>query len=147
MKLGGVFNQRVRGFRVVELGELGVLMVLVLAVYLAKAGGGDERADIDRAQQQIYEEQTRVRLLQAEVATLEQPERLESLSNRYLGLQPVPAKHEVRPEALADLVLRTSKADPVQGAASASAATQATTTPTSSADPPKTAASSGRSER
>jgi cell division protein FtsL len=146
MKLGGVFNRRVRGFRVVELGELGVLMVLVLAVYLAKAGGGDERADIDRAQQQIYEEQTRVRLLQAEVATLEQPERLESLSNQYLGLQPVPAKHEVRPEALADLALmhRTAKADPVH--ATAPAAPAATPT-TSSSDPPKTAANPGRSER
>jgi cell division protein FtsL len=101
----GFFERRIRGFRIVELGGLGVLLVLVLSVYLSKAGAGGERADIDRVQQQIYDEQTRIRLLQAEVANLEQPERLEALSGQYLGLQPVPAKHEVEPDALPDLAL------------------------------------------
>jgi cell division protein FtsL len=105
MKLGGLFDQRVRGFRIVEIGGLGVLLVLVLAVYLSKTGAGGERADIDHVQQQIADEQTRIRLLQAEVASLEQPERLELLSSQYLGLRPVPAKHEIQPEALPDLAL------------------------------------------
>ena len=113
MKLSGLFDQRVRGFRIVELGALCVLLALVLAVYLSKAGAGGERADIDHVQQQIYDEQTRIRLLQAEVASLEQPERLEALSSQYLGLQPVSAKHEVQVEALPDLALiQKTKADP-----------------------------------
>jgi hypothetical protein len=105
MRLSGLFDQRVRGFRIVEVGGLAVLLTLVLAVYLSKAGAGGKRADIDHVQQQIYDEQTRIRLLQAEVANLEQPERLEALSGQYLGLQAVPAKHEVQPEALPDLAL------------------------------------------
>jgi len=109
-----LFDQRVRGFRVVELGGLGVLLALVLAVYLSKAGAGGERADIDHVRQQIADEQTRIKLLQAEVASLEQPERLEALSSQYLGLQPIAAKHEVQPDALPDLALiqRVSKAAP-----------------------------------
>jgi hypothetical protein len=133
MKLSGLFDRRVRGFRVVELGGGAVLLALVLAVYLAKTGAGGERADIDHVQQQIFDEQTRIRLLQAEVANLEQPERLEALSAQYLGLQPVPAKHEVQADALPDLALiqhvakaaQPSAATPVQPAA-----------PTAPAEPP-----------
>jgi cell division protein FtsL len=97
------FDRRVRGFRVVELGALGVLLVLILTVYLAKTGAGGKRADIDRIQQQIFDEQTQIRMLRAEVATLEQPERLEALSARYLGLQPISARREVTPQALVDV--------------------------------------------
>ena len=124
MKLAGLFDQRVRGFRIVELGGLSVLLVLVLAVYLAKAGAGGERADIDHVQQQIEDEQTRIRMLQAEVANLEQPERLQTLSSQYLGLQPISAKHEVQAEALPDLALVpvTKAASPAQTPAATPAA-------------------------
>ena len=70
MKLAGLFDQRVRGFRIVELGGLGVLLALVLAVYLSKTGAGGERADIDHVQQQIQDEQTRIRLLQARAVSI-----------------------------------------------------------------------------
>jgi cell division protein FtsL len=103
MRPFGFFEHRVRGFRVVELGGLGVLLVLILTVYLAKTGAGGKRADIDRIQQQIFQEQTQVRMLRAEVATLEQPERLEALSARYLGLQPISARREVTPQGLQDV--------------------------------------------
>ena len=105
MRIAGLFDQRVRGFRIVELSGLGVLLVLVLAVYLSKAGAGGERADIDDVQQKIVKEQLRIKLLQAEVANLEQPERLKTLSAQYLGLQWVPAKHEVPADALPDIAL------------------------------------------
>jgi hypothetical protein len=115
-----LFDHRVRGFRIVELGGLCVLMALVLTVYLSKAGAGGERADIDRVQQQIADEQTRIRLLTAEVSSLEQPERLTALSARYLDMQPVPAKHEVGPDALPDIALiekvKTPPAAPTPGA-------------------------------
>ena len=122
MKFLGFFDQRVRGFRVIDVGGVGVLLVLVLAVYLSKAGAGGERADIDHVRQMIYDEQTRIRLLQAEVASLEQPERLSALSGQYLNLQPVPAKHEVQAEALPDLAL-IQKAKTAPLAASATPAT------------------------
>lgn len=99
----GFFERRVRGFRVVEVGGAVVLVALALTVYLAKTGAGAKRADIDRIQGQIEAEQTQIRLLRAEVANLEQPERLEGLSQKYLGLAPISARREVTPEALADV--------------------------------------------
>jgi cell division protein FtsL len=103
MRPFGFFDHRFRGFRVVELGGLVVLLILILTVYLAKTGAGGKRADIDRIQAQIFDEQTQIRMLRAEVATLEQPQRLEALSSRYLGLQPISARREVTPEGLQDV--------------------------------------------
>lgn len=109
MMLSGLFDRRVRGFRVVEVGALAVLIALALAVYLSKTGAGGERADIDRTQQQIDDEQTRIRLLRAEVANLERPERLEALASQYLGMQPISIKHEIQPDALPDLALTIAR--------------------------------------
>lgn len=98
----GFFDRRVRGFRVVEVGALGVLLVLILTVYLAKTGAGGKRADIDRIQGQINAEQTQIRMLRAEVATLEQPSRLETLA-AYLQLGPISARREITVAALPDV--------------------------------------------
>jgi cell division protein FtsL len=98
----GFFDRRVRGFRVVEVGALGVLLVLILTVYLAKTGAGGKRADIDRIQGQITDEQTQIRMLRAEVATLEQPSRLEALA-AYLQLGPISARREITVAALPDV--------------------------------------------
>ncbi len=103
MSVLGVFDQRFRGFRVIEIGGVGVLLALVLLVYLAKTIAGSESAEIDHVQQQIGDERARVTLLRAEVASLEQPERLATLSSRYLGLQPVDAKHDIDLQALATI--------------------------------------------
>ena len=134
MKLSGLFNQRVRGFRVVEVGALFVLLALVLAVYLGKAGAGGERANIDSTQQQIDGEKLRIRLLQAEVANLEQPERLEALSSQFLGLQPISVKHEIQPDALPDVAMMQAREDAkAKPAAAATAATSAPQTPDTTA--------------
>jgi hypothetical protein len=103
MSVLNVFDQRFRGFRVIEIGGVGVLLALILLVYLAKTIAGSESAEIDHVQQQIGDERARVTLLRAEVASLEQPERLEALSNKYLGLQPVDAKHDIDAQALATI--------------------------------------------
>lgn len=118
MRPFGIFERRVRGFRVVEIGALAVLMVLILTVYLAKTGAGGKSADIDHVQSQIDDEQSQIRLLRAEVATLEQPERLEALSDRYLGLVPISARREITAAALGD-VARVASTDqkPIAGAA------------------------------
>jgi len=63
---------------------------------------GRERAEIARAEREIDAEKARIRLLQAEVAHLEEPARLERLSTAYLHMAPVSIKREVGPEALSD---------------------------------------------
>lgn len=97
-----LFNRRYRGFRVVELVGGLLLTALVLGVYFSKAGAGAEGAQIADTTRQIADEQRRVRLLRAELSHLESPDRLERLSTEYLGLAPVPPKHEADPDTLGD---------------------------------------------
>ena len=96
-------NRRVRGFRLVDLIALGLLTVLILGVYLAKTMAGGERAKIAAVERQIAEEKARVRLLQAEVTHLEQPARIERLSETYLGLAPVSERRVADLDALPEL--------------------------------------------
>jgi len=98
-----LFNRRIRGFRVIEILAFACLAVLVLSVYLTKADAGREASAIASIDRDIDAEQRRVRLLRAELAHLEQPERLEDLSTRYLDLGPVSAKRETVPGALPEI--------------------------------------------
>ena len=95
-------GRSLRGVRLVECAALVLLLMMVLGVYLAKAAAGRERGDITSVQAQIDDETKRLRLLQAEVAHLEEPERLVRLSAQ-LGLGPTSAKHEGSPEELGDI--------------------------------------------
>ena len=101
--LASLFHRRVRGFRIIDLIALFCLSVLVLGVYFAKAAAGREGAEISAVNQSIKDEQARVRLLQAELAHLENPARLERLSAAYLGLRPMTAQRETPPEGLVEL--------------------------------------------
>lgn len=110
--MSGLFQRRVRGFRVVEVVAFAVFLVTALVVYLGKTSAGRENADIGRVEREIDEEQDRLRLLRADVAYLEQPERISRLSSQYLGLQPITAKHETEPEALAEIARAGLVPDP-----------------------------------
>jgi hypothetical protein len=82
-----------RGVRLLEFVTLVLLLVMVLGVYLEKASAGRERGEIVAVQSEIDAEARRQRLLQAEVAHLEEPIRLEQLSAQ-LGLGPTQARQE-----------------------------------------------------
>lgn len=109
--IGALFNHRTRGFRTINLVGLAALIVLALTVNLAKTYAGKERSQIDRIDRQIAGEQARIRLLQAEVAHLEQPGRLEKLSRETLGMAPTTAKQEVTAATLAQVI---GPAEPVR---------------------------------
>ena len=98
-----VFTRRWRGFRIIELTGLAVLLVLMLVLYLTKTFAGTERSQIAQVEREIATERARVRLLRAEVAHLEQPERLERLSRQYLGMEPIGAKREIAADSIASL--------------------------------------------
>jgi len=106
MMMSDIFTRRFRGFRVVELGGLAFFIVLALGVYMVKAGAGRDRAQIARIERQILVEQTRLRMLRAEVAHLEQPERIERLAEAYLGMAPTSPKHEATVETLGLVALK-----------------------------------------
>ena len=105
MSTVGLFNRRVRGFRIVEVAGVGILLSLVTSVYLAKTFAGRERQEISRIEQQILEEASRKRLLEAEVAHLEQPRRIEQLA-MMMQLKPIAPDHEITEDALIDVARR-----------------------------------------
>ena len=135
MSLGALFTRRVRGVRLVNLWAVGLLLVLVLGLYLVKTFAGGERADIASTELQIADEQHKIRLLHAELAYLEQPARIERLSERYLGMMPASGKHET---SVGDLgqIARAVPTDPKAKAAQAAL-------PASSAPPESSAPAAG----
>ena len=102
-----LFTRRVWGFRLIDVMGVGLLIALILSVYLAKTFAGRERGEIARVEGDISVEHQRVRLLQAEVAHLERPDRIAHLSRTYLGLGPVKFTHEIAPEALSSVLSAT----------------------------------------
>ena len=108
MKVSAILFQRVRGFRIMDLAALVIFLALALTVYAFKTSAGAERTDISDVEDQIRDETRQVRLLRAEIAHLESPDRLERLAGQYAGQAPVTAKQEVTPDALADIAARKS---------------------------------------
>jgi cell division protein FtsL len=98
-----VFTRKIRGFRLLDLVGVGLLVAVVLGVYLAKTMAGRERAEIATIERQIKAEQQRIRLLQAEVAHLEQPGRLERLAVMYLNMEAVGAHREASVDQIVDV--------------------------------------------
>jgi cell division protein FtsL len=95
-----LFERKIRGFRLVDVVALSLLISLMFGVYLAKTLAGRERSEIAAIERQIKNERQRVRLLQAEVAHLEKPERIGQLSSTYLGMGPSNATRETTAEAI-----------------------------------------------
>ena len=116
--LFAVLGRSLRGMRLVEAFALVMLLVMVLGNYLAKARAGRERGDITAVETQIADEQKRLRLLDAEVAHLEQPGRMELLS-AAAGLGPTAAKHEGVVEQLPQIAQGQMIADKSKSAAAA----------------------------
>jgi cell division protein FtsL len=137
--MSSLLARRVRGFRLVDLIALGFLVMLILGVYLAKTMAGRERTQIASVERQIVGEKARIRLLQAEVSHLEQPARIEHLSETYLGMAPVSGKREATADGLAALVQEPVARQVVKVDAPA----EATFDPTADPAPPAPVAPAG----
>jgi hypothetical protein len=103
--------RKIRGFRVVDLAAMAIFLTLALTVYAFKTSAGAERTDISDIETQIHDESREVRLLQAEVARLESPDRLERLAAQA-GQAPVSARQELAPEQLTTVVSQPAAAPP-----------------------------------
>lgn len=97
-----LLDQRLLGFRTVDVALFVFLVALILGVYLAKTMAGGERGEIAAAEREIAQERGRIVLLGAEVAHLERPERLAVMARAYGGLAPVASNREITPAGLAD---------------------------------------------
>jgi len=135
-----VLARKVRGFRILDLAALFIVLALALSVYAFKASAGEQRADIADVESQIHDETRAVRLLQDEVHRLEGPGVLEPAA-RAAGQQPIDAKQEVSPDALAGLATQSP-----QPAASTSAASQPGSPATTPAAPAAAAQPDGAAQ-
>ena len=135
MSLAALFTRRVRGVRLVNLWAVGLLLVLVLGLYLVKTFAGGERADIATTELQIADEQHKIRLLHAELAYLEQPARIERLSEQYLGMKPASGKHETSVGDLGQIAAAASDPKAAQTAQTAQTALSASSAPPASSAP------------
>lgn len=97
-----LFDWKIRGIRWIEIIGFACVGLMILSVYIAKAGAARESAQIGDLERQIAENRQRVRLLRAEVTRLEQPGRLEALS-RGIGLAPLDSRRQAGEAALTDL--------------------------------------------
>jgi hypothetical protein len=103
--IGEVFTRRFRGFRGFDLVALAILLALALASYAFKTFAQGMGADTAGVEAQIAQEDRRIRLLRAEIAHLEDPDRIERLSTQYLGMQAVEPRQESTIEALPQIAL------------------------------------------
>ena len=121
MRVAGLLAWRVRGFRVVDVAAFVLVLALALSVYAFKTFAGAERANIADVESDIRDESRHVRLLKAEIAHLESPERLARLARGYAGQSPVTAKQEISPEALPQAATQALAPAPIPPAAANSA--------------------------
>ena len=109
-----LFDLRVRGFRLVEIVAGIILVATIGFVYVAKTGAAEEADRIAELEGRVRVNQQRVRLLRAEVASLERPERIEALSEAA-GLAPVAPGRQASEARLSDLARVPVAEDAVPG--------------------------------
>ncbi len=108
-----LLNHRIRGFRTLNIVFAATLLVLAVGVNLAKTIAGRERNEIGQVEVDMAKERQRIRVLEAEVAHLEQPERLERLARGYLEMAPTTARQEASVDTLAEVAHRPPRAQTV----------------------------------
>lgn len=114
MRAPGFLTARIRGFRIVNLLALTVLLFIALGSYALKTLAGTQDAGGVGVEDQIVQEQKRIRMLQAEISTLGGPQRVADLSRQYLNLAPADAKHDITEDALPALVALLRAPPPAQ---------------------------------
>lgn len=102
-KLLAFLRRRVHGLSYGRLLLYASLAAVIVGLYAFKAGAGVEGARIHELDRQIAEEDRQVRLLRAAAARLEQPDRIEKLSEQVLGYGPVSARRETNAAALGEI--------------------------------------------
>lgn len=125
-----LFEQRIRGVRLIELIGIVLALGMIFWVCLSKARETEDVRRLNQLNQQIAAEGQAVAALKIKVAQLERPARLEALAAGYLGMKPVESSHEAHLDSLSEISRATSRpvqvAAPVVPAATATAVVPAT---------------------
>lgn len=87
-------------------------VALIIALYYVKIRSQTANQEVRRLERLVVEEKNAIRVLQAEIAFLENPDRLRNLSNIYLSLQPISAENIISiDEIVNEFPLREAKVD------------------------------------
>lgn len=116
-----LFEQRVRGVRLIELVGISLALAMIFWVCLSKAREGEDIKRMNDLDAQIADQQQQVTDLKVKVAELERPARLEQLAQTYLNMKPVAPTHETKLDDLAEISHSTSRPMAVTPAAPATA--------------------------
>ena len=100
MSLSAVMNARVRGFRVVTLLAVTLLLVMAVGSYAMKTIAGAQDAGAAGLDDQIVQERKRIRMLNLEIASLGSQHRVGDLSRRLLNLGPLDPHRDIAVGAL-----------------------------------------------
>ncbi len=72
-----------------------VAMALSVALYIAKTEAKTSQERLASLQAQLVEERRSINMLNIEIASLEEPDRLRLLARRYLGFEPLDPSREI----------------------------------------------------
>jgi hypothetical protein len=114
MRAPGFLTARIRGFRIVNLLALTVLLVIALGSYALKTLAGAQDAGEVNVEDQILQEQKRIRMLQAEISTLGGPQRVADLSRQYLTLTAPDGRHDFPEDALPAMAAELRNPTPIK---------------------------------
>ena len=106
MSVPSLLSTRFRGFRIVNLLGLTVLLIIALGSYALKTFAGAQDVDAAAIEERIAQQQQRIHMLKAEVSRLGAPARVADLSRRYLNLAPLDPKRDIAVAALPALAAR-----------------------------------------
>ena len=110
-----LLSARVRGFRIVNLLALCLLLAVALAGYAFKTMVEAQAQTTAAVEDQIAGEQKRIRMLEAEIARLSAPQRIADLSRRYLSMGPPDPAREIPPEDLPAVAAAPNAVAPAAG--------------------------------
>jgi hypothetical protein len=110
----GFLTARIRGFRIVNLLALTVLLVIALGSYALKTLAGAQDAGEVNVEDQILQEQKRIRMLEAEISTLGGPQRVADLSRQYLTLAAPDGRHDITEDALPAMAAELRNPPPIK---------------------------------
>ena len=87
-------------------------VVLIIALYYVKTRSQTANQEVLRLERLVLKEESAIKVLQAEIAFLENPVRLRGLSDIYLSLQPISAENMISiDDILNEFTLREAKID------------------------------------
>ena len=87
-------------------------VVLIIALYYVKTRSQTANQEVLRLERLVLKEESAIKVLQAEIAFLENPDRLRGLSDIYLSLQPISAENMISiDDILNEFTLREAKID------------------------------------